>query len=518
MNENTQSTSGRAQVAFGHILTPINLALVAAQQGQPCVSPLQPFVYCDCACGSGLSLCILAECYPQSKFVGFSADEKDIALARERAENAGLTNIDFFTIDYKKMDQSVLPKADFVVATGIYSWVSPEDRENLKRVLPSALSEFGLLVLHYSALPGMIHVDAFYDLIRIMSKNTQGSGSEKTKSSLALSEALRDRNANLFSNNSPASRFLTGLSATNNEAAQQEVLGAGQSSFWFDDVRCEMEQFGLSFVGQAPIESNILKLRVPFAHREFVVGVTDPVLRETVLDVLTDAVVRLDVYANAADLVKSSDRDGSGELVVLPTGKESSSLALGQLSQSTGVDFSRQIYIDLLASVEPKGIQVSELIAQVSRKEHDDSELWDALMLLYAVQFLDLVPRNVVTSDEDLNGELVFTTRLNQSTFDTDLLSPDPIPFAAVNAGRPILLGLKERLTLYRLLGRDMDELWREVRERGILIQSAENRAVGNVSEFTAVLSRDGEVFRKKAIPNLVRWGMLTQVPPGQPQ
>ncbi len=49
----------------------------------------------DVGCGAGLTLCLIAEAFPQSHCVGYDPSESAIRLARARAAELGLTNIDF---------------------------------------------------------------------------------------------------------------------------------------------------------------------------------------------------------------------------------------------------------------------------------------------------------------------------------------------------------------------------------------------------------------------------------------
>ncbi len=49
----------------------------------------------DIGCGAGVSLCLIAEAFPQSRCVGFDPSESAIRLARAKAEERGLDNVDF---------------------------------------------------------------------------------------------------------------------------------------------------------------------------------------------------------------------------------------------------------------------------------------------------------------------------------------------------------------------------------------------------------------------------------------
>jgi SAM-dependent methyltransferase len=53
----------------------------------------------DVCCGAGNSLLVLAERFPRSRFVGYDADAEAIAIGRDRATRAGLSNVTFEVVD-----------------------------------------------------------------------------------------------------------------------------------------------------------------------------------------------------------------------------------------------------------------------------------------------------------------------------------------------------------------------------------------------------------------------------------
>jgi ubiquinone/menaquinone biosynthesis C-methylase UbiE len=53
----------------------------------------------DVCCGAGNSLLVLAERFPQSRFVGYDTDAEAIAIGRDRATGTGLLNVSFEVTD-----------------------------------------------------------------------------------------------------------------------------------------------------------------------------------------------------------------------------------------------------------------------------------------------------------------------------------------------------------------------------------------------------------------------------------
>ena len=69
----------------------------------------------DAGCGRGGILILLAERYPRSRFVGMDFSREATGYARDKAASAGLTNVEFVTIDLSTFDTTAEPDAfDFV--------------------------------------------------------------------------------------------------------------------------------------------------------------------------------------------------------------------------------------------------------------------------------------------------------------------------------------------------------------------------------------------------------------------
>ena len=93
---------------FDATLIPVTLPLV---EGLP--EQLEAGIdVADIGCGAGHAVCVMAEAYPKSTFVGFDFSEEAIAMARDEAEEKGLSNARFQVADASQLDGSY--QADLV--------------------------------------------------------------------------------------------------------------------------------------------------------------------------------------------------------------------------------------------------------------------------------------------------------------------------------------------------------------------------------------------------------------------
>ncbi len=120
----------------------------------PAMKPADPdnCRYLDVGCAVGGNILPLAEAYPNSQFVGIDQAEKQIEIARQHAEMAGLSNISFETMDIMDIPEDFGP-FDYIVAHGIYSWVPAEVRDGLLALVRQHLAPNGIAYISYNIYP-----------------------------------------------------------------------------------------------------------------------------------------------------------------------------------------------------------------------------------------------------------------------------------------------------------------------------------------------------------------------------
>ncbi len=519
MNNSQQHSISLSPILFSHHLTPINLALVAAGRGFRTVAPTQPFTYTDLACGNGAALCMLAECYPWASFFGFDRSREGIEEGKSLAERAGLTNVVFEMVDWNANAIPDVPHSDFFVVSGLYSWANDQTRSTIMQEARNKVSDNGLFCLHYSVKPGMVQVDAVYDLMRILSMEGNNTPGSSVENSLKTADVLRQKRANLFAANSPGSQFLEQLMATQSDVTQREILEYGQRSFWFGEVAKDAKQMGFDFVGQAQMGMNSLKLRVPLEHRDYISGIGNIAQRESIADVLNDAVMRIDLYAKPlASAGRQTVLDQVADLYVraLPAGSEP--MALDQLSQSTGINLRSPVYQAILSEIGVDGASVSQIAANDGLSAFEEEEWWKALLLLYTLNLLEIGFETDQRIDTTVSSTIVMATRLNSVLMEEHLLSPQPIGFSGPAYGKPILLGMKERLLLFFILGGDVGNLWERLGKQGLTVHDAQQKPIASLESLKSILAKESELVSNTLIPHLIRMGAATMLPPEGPQ
>ena len=116
-------------------------------------APVERARVLELGCGAGGNLIPMACGLPDARFVGLELAARPVAMGRERASALGLTNLELRQRDLLDLPAD-LGEFDYVIAHGVYSWVSAPVRDALMSGLARHLAPEGVAYLNFNALPG----------------------------------------------------------------------------------------------------------------------------------------------------------------------------------------------------------------------------------------------------------------------------------------------------------------------------------------------------------------------------
>src|SRR5215469_11628578 len=109
---------------------PERLALASLLHGGPRVS-LDKYRVLELGCGNGANLLPLAYYRRNATFVGLDGARSQIAVAQARKAALGLSNLQFIHADFLDASRRLSGPFDYIIAHGVFSWVSPDIRDAL---------------------------------------------------------------------------------------------------------------------------------------------------------------------------------------------------------------------------------------------------------------------------------------------------------------------------------------------------------------------------------------------------
>ena len=131
---------------------PARLGVIARLVGHGAAPPDHCRVL-ELGCGEGMNLLPLAERFPASSFVGVDFSAGQIRVAEEAREAAKIGNARLVCADLREFEPEV-GAFDFVIAHGVYSWVSDDVKERLLATCARALTPGGMAYVSYNVHPG----------------------------------------------------------------------------------------------------------------------------------------------------------------------------------------------------------------------------------------------------------------------------------------------------------------------------------------------------------------------------
>ncbi|MEB3320646.1 MAG: class I SAM-dependent methyltransferase [Cyanobium sp.] len=471
----------------------------------------EPFRYLDLGCGMGFGLCLLAGLYPEGSFLGVDFNPDHIGHARQLAEELELTNIRFLEADFLELQRDPSPLGEapadrgpyqYVVAHGIASWVGPAVREALLAVGAAALADRGLFYLSYNCQPGWLALSNYQQLVKLELRRSGGQPSTE------LFQQVADRLLLLVGDPqqpNPLGRFLPTLPQELIDLPQRGInylYGEFGHEQWqplaVGDLHLLARGERLTPIGTATLPELFDDLVAP-SLRETVLGESEPLLRQTLLDLATFKGFRRDIFVRGRVPLGQAERSrrlGAVRLRLL----EAPPLQAYDFNTTFGlVRGNPEVYRAVEAALASSGRCIDQLMA-ACEQPLPELERIVALLLHEGRLALDrgAAGEAAAAGCERLNGRLLL--RLVEGWPYTSL--------AAAPIGTGVPLNLIEAEALLGLGNRPADAAWaRQLQAR--LDARRTSSAPGEGSEPGAELLSIASTFQQQRLPWWQRLGIV---------
>jgi methyltransferase-like protein/SAM-dependent methyltransferase len=107
----------------------------------------------ELGCASGGNLLPLAFSYPNAHFTGIDLSSRQISTGQALIEKFNLKNIELKHLDLMKIEKD-FGEFDYIVAHGVYSWVSKHVQAKILEICDQNLTEKGVAYVSYNTYPG----------------------------------------------------------------------------------------------------------------------------------------------------------------------------------------------------------------------------------------------------------------------------------------------------------------------------------------------------------------------------
>lgn len=284
-----------AQMAPG----PMALALAARGIAPPDFS--RPFTWCELGFGQGVNLALLAACFPQGRFFGNDILPAHVDGASSLAAAAGAANLSVSRDGFADYLHADLPPMDVIALHGVWSWVGAANRANVVEFIRRHLKPGGIVYVSYNALPGWSHHLPLRHLMKAHLDGDGGALADRIGRAVTFAGRVAGLGGGYFAATPSALARLEDLGERPAGYLAHEYFNRHWDPQHFSEVAGELAAAGLSFAAPALPSDHLDAHALPVPAREMLVGIADPLLRETVRDFLTNQPFRRDLFIRVDD-------------------------------------------------------------------------------------------------------------------------------------------------------------------------------------------------------------------------
>ena len=294
---------------FCRVQTPAILSLAALAKGVAVPGGRgEAITYCDLGCGQGFTANLVAAANPHADVFAADFNPTHIAGARALAGAAGLKNIEFREAGFDELlDDASVPDFDIMCLHGVYSWISPANRQAVVALVRRRLKSGGLLYISYDAMPGWA---GLAPLRRLLVQQYASSGHTSSETGLARALAFADQLKEVgtqFHRVYPhVSAQLDRLRRLPASYLAHELLTRDWQAYSFADVAIELAEAKLTYVGSAHLTDHVDRVNFTEEQQRFLGEIADPLLGETTRDMIVNRQFRRDIFVKGGRALSAS--------------------------------------------------------------------------------------------------------------------------------------------------------------------------------------------------------------------
>ena len=230
---------------------PERLALTSLLHGGPRMQLEGPYRVLELGCGNGTNLLPLAFYRRHATFVGVDGARSQIEVAIDRAAAVDVPNVTFIHCDLVDAARRLPGQFDYIIAHGVFSWISDGARDALLRLVAARLRHGGLLYVNYNSKPAWNLRGMVRDFLM-----AQTAAEEDYRRRAELAQAVAAKVVGALSGVEHSySRLLANefrfVSEGDVSWVGHEFLAPENHAYWRSEFLAMAEQYGLAYVADA---------------------------------------------------------------------------------------------------------------------------------------------------------------------------------------------------------------------------------------------------------------------------
>jgi SAM-dependent methyltransferase len=261
-------------------------------------APIERCQVLELGCGTGLNLINIAQAFPASELTGIDASAAHAARGSSLVRATGLQNVTIRHQDICSFDAGGT-HYDFIIAHGVYSWVAPEVRHALLRVIQASLAPQGIALVSYNTYPGWSMLKAMREMMLFHARHARDPLDCVAKGREIIGFLVKhlDPEASLYAatlaNYKSALEEQGSLSETERLASilYDDLSQVNEPVFFHDFIR-QAEEAELQYVAEADLRGSTPAGLAPDIVQQIKTLATDLTSLEQYMDFLTNRAFR----------------------------------------------------------------------------------------------------------------------------------------------------------------------------------------------------------------------------------
>jgi SAM-dependent methyltransferase len=260
---------------------PDNLHVVGRLNGLS-PSPAQRCRVLEIGCAAGGNLLPMAQSLPESRFVGIDLTARQIDIARQTAQRAGLKNVELRCQDLMEFSDS--QPFDYIIAHGFYSWVPPAVRDCAMRACRSLLAPGGLAYFSYNTLPGWHARRISRDMMLFHARAATTSARRVARAREIMALAVANPAPEQTPHGAVLRQLAVGIAECPDWYLEHDELGWVNDPVYFEQFVAHARAHGLRYVAGGQPHMNLFQQLSAPLQRQLLCFTDDPVALEQYAD------------------------------------------------------------------------------------------------------------------------------------------------------------------------------------------------------------------------------------------
>ncbi|HEY8288760.1 MAG TPA: class I SAM-dependent methyltransferase [Acetobacteraceae bacterium] len=289
------------------------LACLLGNVAAPMPAADDAVTYLELGCGQGFGSLLLAASNPSWRVTGIDFNPAHVAIAREWAAAAGITNATFIEADLSTLAESPavrdIPEADYVSMHGVWSWVPRSVQDGIVRLLDARMRPGGLLHLSYNALPGWGATLGMQRLLRETGRSLAWRSDRRAEQGSTVARDLLAAEAMHLVRSPQARDMLTRIDKFPVAYLAHEFMNESWAPCFMADVAAALGGAKLEWVSSVELIENFPERTLSAAQRTVQQRFEDPLMRELVKDMCLERQLRHDLFVRGARRLTTAQRN-----------------------------------------------------------------------------------------------------------------------------------------------------------------------------------------------------------------